>query len=232
MTQLNFFMEADNKPVIAAAAIIPDEAAAGTTPAPASPYADIFLKYKAKAAKNEEDARYFTTEKMQAIAERIERAVAEKNFDNLRSLRFRDLNPISRDIFTRITGVILPKLQKDCLAVIREFVGAEAVAAYEASKQNEREERSQKNLRERLSYRYVHFEKRRISTRQFIDEILARGFTVLSERKHGAAPEYGIAKPDGTRYVLRRKDERDYAALRLKELSAADSEPQPDNATQ
>jgi hypothetical protein len=178
-------------------------------------------KYLAKARRGGDDARYYTRERLGQLIERTRRAVEARDYETLRPLRFRELNPFSREVFTILTGVELPRLQKEALAVITDFVGAEAVAAYEAGKESERAEREFASLRERLGRRQVRFEGAVVTTREFIDTVISRGYTSLREVKRGAAPEYRLAHESGVAFVLRRRDERDYAAMRLAQLGAA-----------
>lgn len=191
-------------------------------PPPGDPRLDALVeKYLAKALRGGDDARYYTRERLEQLMERTRRAVETRDYEILRSLRFRELNPFSREVFTILTGVELPRLQKEALAVIERFVGAEKVAARAAAQEAERARREFTYLHERLGRRHVRFEDAVITTRDFIDTVIARGYTHLREVKRGAATEYRISNESGVAFVLRRRDERDYASMKLAQLNAA-----------
>lgn len=109
---------------------------------------------------------------------------------------------MSREVFTILTGVDLPRLQNEALAVIESFIGTEALAAHSAAQEAERVRRELSYISERLGRRQVRFEDALISMRDFIDTVIARGYTHLREVKRGAAPEYRIAHESGVAFVL------------------------------
>jgi hypothetical protein len=192
-----------------------------TAPAP-DRYAALITKYIAIAARSSgKNKKHYTEPLLRDLIKRAETAIETLNYESLRSLRFRDLNPFSREVFTLITGIQLPRLQVECLKVVEEFVGPERVAAYHAAKQQARTERDFGYLSQRLANRRVKFEKQQMSMKEFIDLIISRGYRILGESKRGAAPEYRLSTVDRCFFVLRRRDERDYAEMRLAQLDQA-----------
>lgn len=75
----------------AAATAAPD---ATPEPLPRDPRLDALVeKYLAKALRGGDDAKYYTRELLDQLLERTKRAVETRDYEILRSLRFRKLNP-------------------------------------------------------------------------------------------------------------------------------------------
>ena len=135
-------------------------------------YADLIEKYRPKY-----DATW-AQKQAPAIIERVTQACATHTYAYLVGLRFPD-NAFVREVFTRLTGIALHKTQRESLRIIREFVGAEAVAAYHQEAAKQHEERQVKRLEKCLYFREVESPSGLIPMSDFIQKLIADGHTSL-----------------------------------------------------
>jgi len=81
--------------------------------------------------------------------------VQEKNFAGLNSwIGSNSLNPASQEVFTRLTGVALGKTQKERVAQLEEWVGAERVRAAREQAAMERKNKETESLRKGVQQSY------------------------------------------------------------------------------
>lgn len=162
-------------------------------------------------------------------ADKLLAAIETKDIKCLR-VAIHNGNKASKAIFTRATGIALGKTEKENREIIRQYVGAEAWDAYYAAQDAARKAadekwRAQQEAREReavlgASVRYTPDGEKlaRVCTiREFIDDLIQRGYNVLTPVKRGRCTDYHLHK--GTRrYTFRKKIEVKYIQERLNSI--------------
>jgi hypothetical protein len=168
---------------------------------------------------------------------RLQEACAARNLTLLDGWLLNLRNRFLREVFTRITGIPLPKTQRGTREVLEEFVGRAAVEAHERAQEEARLTRAgerqewarQWTLRE-VAQKRVRYQGEVMGTDAFIRLLVGEGFTRLSCRKRGAANEYVLCRPqEHSGYLFRRKCEHDYIVMLLEQREAeAARSPDPD----
>jgi hypothetical protein len=188
----------------------------------AGPYADLIEKYRRQYGDTWEK------ERAPGLIERIQQACENRDYAYLVGLRFPNEAPFSREVFTRITSIALHQTQRESLRILREFVGAEAVAAYHLEAAKQHEERQVKRLEKRLCLRQVQPPSYGlIPMSDFIQKLIADGYTSLVAQKRGAATEWFLFNNGGSGYVFRRRDEHEYIELMLSRRHRTETPEEP-----
>lgn len=175
-------------------------------------------------------------------------AIADKNADYLIGwiARSRGQNELSKKFFTKATGHKLPATIRDITATLYAWAGftpeqaaqreAEKEAAHEARQQARRLDNEIRWSGDDLSSFRVNHDGEIKTAKQFMDEILAQGYTDIRKNKVGAVDRYSIVNPEIHRsYLIKgkmvsyakavlEKRARDAQALSLTEMQ--EEEPQ------
>lgn len=141
-------------------------------------------------------------------------AIMDKNVDYLIGwiARSRGQNELSKKYFTKATGCKLPATIRDITSALYAWAGfnPEQAAAREQTKEAAHE--AHMNARRidddiewcgnALSNTRVNHDGQIKSTKQFLDEIIAQGFTEIRKYKAGAVDRYSLVNPDEHRSYL------------------------------
>ncbi|MBP8275393.1 MAG: hypothetical protein KAX55_00670 [Propionivibrio sp.] len=141
-------------------------------------------------------------------------AIMDKNVDYLAGwiARSRGQNELSKKYFTKATGCKLPATIRDITSALYAWAGftPEQAAAREQAKEAAHE--AHMNARRidddiewcgnALSNTRVNHDGQIKSTKQFLDEIIAKGFNEIRKYKAGAVDRYSLANPDEHRSYL------------------------------
>jgi hypothetical protein len=166
---------------------------------------DITARYRA----SKEYGPDWAERHAEAVIARVRQACEAKDYAYLHSLRYPQ-NAFSRDIFTRLTGIKLPRLQRESKRVLEEYVGPRRVAAYEDERARQRAERQAQALLSRVSSRSVSFREEVLPMDAFIRLLIGEGYIHLSEEPRGSAKQYALANEQRSSFLFYRRDERDY----------------------
>jgi hypothetical protein len=129
--------------------------------------------------------------------------------------------------FEHATGIKLPKTQKGIAAAMRSWIGEQRYDEADAARIAERDrklaesdaawrERCRKH-QERLELdekriRWIHHGAEKLGTvREWIQDIVATGFTQIIETKRGALQQWKIANSNGEFFFIRKKFVADFA---------------------
>lgn len=135
-------------------------------------------------------------------------AIMDKEVDYLLSwiARSRGQNDLSKKFFTKATGCKLPATIRDITAAIYGWAGftPEQAATREAEKATAREARLQvKQIDDDIRWSGASLSNMRVNhegaiktAKEFIDEIIAQGYTDIRSYKAGAVDRYVLANPD------------------------------------
>lgn len=141
-------------------------------------------------------------------------AIMDKNVDYLAGwiARSRGQNELSKKYFTKATGCKLPATIRDITSALYAWAGftPEQAAAREQAKDAAHE--AHMNARRidddiewcgnALGNTRVNHDGQIKTTKQFLDEIMAKGFTEIRKYKAGAVDRYSLANPDEHRSYL------------------------------
>jgi hypothetical protein len=163
-----------------------------------------------------------------AYGVRIITAIDKKDWNILRNL-LEPRNKASRAVFLAETGIVLHKNLKETREQARAFCGDEIVQAFEseqAEKQRLEDEKWQQDCHQRRSDAALSKQVRRSRTgvvmtkKEFIDELIAEGYTTAKHAKRGSFPILQLWNADNVFYTFRVKIEIDYALKRIAEVKA------------
>lgn len=188
-------------------------------PPDADTFADLIQNYAA-------DSRYgerWATEVAPGLLQKLLVACETKDFGYLRHLRFPE-NVFLRAVFARLTGIALPRTQRESLHILQEYVGPQSVEAFEQEKARERQQRQLERLERQLTSLITVDHYGLLQTGEFIRRLLADGYTNLSERQRGVAKEWFLCNAQHTGYIFRRRIERDYIAYLLEQCGPTEEE--------
>lgn len=116
----------------------------------------------------------------------------------------------SRDVFTLLTGIKLPKTQRDSRIKLREMSTPESVEKYEFEQAKRFGEQAALRLREqRISHQGAE-----MNGQQFLDAVIADGFRQLTEETKKGRKEVRLGKL-GTFFILKSWESRAYARYAL-----------------
>lgn len=178
-------------------------------------FADLIEKYRPSYG-----ASWVEREAEQAV-QNVRRACEAKDYAYLVHLRY-PKNGFSREVFTRITGIALHTTQRESQRILEEFVGQEAVAAYQRQQEDIGHQREIQRLQHRVSERRVRTERYgTLTVDALIHLLIDDGYTNLIEQKRGVAPEWFLCNDEGSGYTFRRRIEHDYIEHRLEQRKRA-----------
>ena len=160
------------------------------------------------------------TSRVQPMIERVLLASEQKDLAVLLDL-LHPGNPFLREVFSRLTNVVLPRTEHACRSVLEEFVGPEKVTAF----RKQVEQQPQLRQREELQYKVA---ERSIKTAdygvlrmdEFIRRLIADGYTTPREFQRGTARTYGLFNARHSGYSFKRKVEYLYMCALLAEQQA------------
>lgn len=159
-------------------------------------------------------------------------AIMDKNVDYLLSwiARSRGENDISKKYFTKATGCKLPSTIRDITTTVYAWAGfspeqtaqlqAEKAAAREARLEARRIDDDIKWKGDRLSRINVNHNGVAKTMKQFLDDIIAEGYTHIGKRQVGAVPRYVLENPEIHRCYDIKGDMVDYAKAVLAKHAA------------
>ena len=143
-------------------------------------------------------------------------AIEEKKIDFLISVLARPVgqNDISKQFFSKVTGVVFPKTATGCKAALYAWAGYSPADAQqrEASLQAERKERFVKeDARRALDYATSILENSRVSlagqemsAKTFLEKIIGEGFDTLETARRGAVDRYRLVnRTEGRMYPIK-----------------------------
>lgn len=176
-------------------------------------------------------------------------AIMDKHVDYLMGwiARGRGQNDLSKKFFAKATGCKMPSTIRDITATLYAWAGftpeqaatreAEKEAAHEVRLQARRMDDDIRWCGDALSNSRVNHEGEIKTTKQFMDEILDKGYTHIGKRQSGAAVRYTLENPeikrsynikgkmvDYARAVLAKREEQEKAAHLVQEVR--EEEPQ------
>ncbi len=183
-------------------------------------FAAIIEKYRRERAYGEQ----WATNHAEKIIEGIRQACAAKDYAYLRTVCYPD-EAFMREVFTSITGIALHHTWRESKRVVQEFVGPEAVAAYQQQQEDTRKRKQFERLCRQVAVQQVNTPQYGTLTMDaFIRKLVAEGYTTISEQKRGVATEWFLWNAQHSGYTFRRRMERDYIVALLEQQQAAAQE--------
>lgn len=163
----------------------------------------------------------------------LQKACNEKNLAFLLSWLLPTQNTFSREVFTRMTGIRLPKTQRGQTETLKNYVGVEGVNAYDQAqkrqqeqRQHDRENRKREEVLRELQSQRIRYQGSVVTMDVYIQKLIKEGYTRLEQRKRGAANDYILWNDQtGTGTPFRRRSAYDYIVYLLsQEDSGSDDE--------
>lgn len=201
-----------------------------TTTQPIDDFNDLISKFQQKP-----DYEGWHYENAADLIIELRHAIFVKNLDRLMALCHHQ-NQFSQKVFTRLTALSLPTNAAGVEQVLRTFVGTEIAAAYDreqaetaqrsqAARDQQQTQQSIQDRKHKFANQRVKYNGQIISKLDFMQAVIADGFTRLEEIKDGAVPRYRLWKEHQSFFDFKTKDEYEM----LVELITAqnDSEPLP-----
>lgn len=142
-----------------------------------------------------------------AAARRVIKGVETKDYALLAGLKNTD-NKFYREVFNLISGLKLPKTQRDSETMVREFVTPESIEVYEWNQIKQWGEDAIEGLnRSTIEHGGVV-----LTHKQFLDAIIQKGFRHLEVvRNRSNRNETRLSNGDGTFFILKQYGFSTYA---------------------
>ena len=154
----------------------------------------------------------------ETAAKKVVDGVESRDYGKLHALKYMDTMKFSREVFRLLTGIKLPKAQRDSDVILREFCTSESIKQHEFDQIRRWGEVAAGRLRQSQ----VNHNGVVINGQQFLDELIADGFCHLEEETHKGRKRLKLGKLEhgclSTYYLLKSSDAKAYAAYAVKEV--------------